>query len=92
MIPVELVYALADRQALKVFEVPAGTTLGESIELSGIRKDFPELVVDPSRVGVFSVKAEMDRVLVAGDRVEIYRALIADPKEARRKRALAEKS
>lgn len=91
-IQVELVYALADKQVLRAFEVPQGTTLEQSIELSGIRNDFPDLVVDPAMVGIFSVKAGMDRVLAAGDRVEIYRPLIADPKEARRKRALAEKT
>lgn len=68
-------------------EVPEGCTLEEAIEQSGIRGEFPGLVIDPDAVGIFGRKAPMDEVLRDGDRVEIYRPLIADPKEARRRRA-----
>jgi putative ubiquitin-RnfH superfamily antitoxin RatB of RatAB toxin-antitoxin module len=91
-IRVEVAYALPERQALVALDVPAGTTVTEAIELSGIKRDFPDLMIDPRGLGIFSVKAGPDDVLKAGDRVEIYRPLIADPKEARRKRALEEKS
>ena len=91
-IVVEVVYALPDKQVLLALNVPMGTTLGEAIELSGIKNEFPDIQVDPSRLGVFSVKAGLDDVLRAGDRVEIYRPLIADPKEARRARAEKEKA
>ena len=72
---------------LLALDVPVGTTLEQAIELSGIRSHFPDLVVDPKRVGIFGVKAKLEDKLGPGDRVEIYRPLIADPKEARRKRA-----
>ncbi|MFT5140093.1 MAG: putative ubiquitin-RnfH superfamily antitoxin RatB of RatAB toxin-antitoxin module [Lysobacterales bacterium] len=88
---VEVVYALPEKQVLLALEVPIGTTLGEAIEFSGIKNEFPEMLVDPARLGIFSIKAGLDDVLHAGDRVEIYRPLIADPKEARRKRASEEK-
>ncbi len=91
-IHIELVHALAEKQVLMVLDVPSGTTLGEAIELSGIRNDFPDMKVDPARLGIFSVKARLEDVLRPGDRVEIYRPLIADPKEARRKRAELEKA
>jgi putative ubiquitin-RnfH superfamily antitoxin RatB of RatAB toxin-antitoxin module len=91
-IRVEVAHARPDKQLLLQLEVPAGTTLLEAIELSGITAEFPALEVDPARVGIFGVRARFEDVLRPGDRVEIYRPLIADPKEARRKRAEAEKS
>jgi putative ubiquitin-RnfH superfamily antitoxin RatB of RatAB toxin-antitoxin module len=86
-INVEVVHARPDKQALLSVQVPAGTTVAEAIELSGIRQEFPDLEVDPGRLGIFSQKARPGDVLRDGDRVEIYRPLIADPKEARRRRA-----
>ena len=90
-IRVEVVHARPDKQVLLALNVAPGTTLGGAIEQSGIRKAFPGLEVDPDRVGVFGRKAELGDVLQAGDRVEIYRPLLADPKEARRKRAARQK-
>jgi putative ubiquitin-RnfH superfamily antitoxin RatB of RatAB toxin-antitoxin module len=90
-IRVEVVHARPDKQVLLALDVAPGTTLGEAIEESGIREAFPGLEVDPDRVGVFGRKAELGDVLQAGDRVEIYRPLLADPKEARRKRAARQK-
>jgi putative ubiquitin-RnfH superfamily antitoxin RatB of RatAB toxin-antitoxin module len=84
---VEVAHATPERQVVLALEVPAGCTLAEAIERSGIRESFPGLVVDPGAVGIFGRKAPPDQVLQAGDRVEIYRPLIADPKEARRRRA-----
>lgn len=84
---IEVVHARPGKQVLLALDVPIGTTLAEAIELSGIRNSFPDLEVDPDRLGIFSRKAAEDEVLREGDRVEIYRPLIADPKEARRKRA-----
>jgi len=89
---IEVVYALPERQALLAVEVPVGTTLEEAIELSGIRMLFPGMDVDPERVGIFGTRVGMRDVLRPGDRVEIYRPLLADPKEARRKRATQEGS
>jgi putative ubiquitin-RnfH superfamily antitoxin RatB of RatAB toxin-antitoxin module len=84
---VEVAYATAERQAIVWVEVPPGCTVGEAIERSAIREQFPEMVVQPDRVGIFSRKVALDHVVRSGDRVEIYRPLIADPKESRRKRA-----
>ena len=86
-IVVEVACATAKKQVVLRVELPAGGTVAEAIERSGIRAQFPGLVVDPSAVGIFSRKAGMEQALRAGDRVEIYRPLIADPKEVRRQRA-----
>jgi len=88
-ITVEVVHARPEKQALLTVEVPTGATVLDAIELSGIREEFAGLEVDPARVGIFGQKARLDDILREGDRVEIYRPLIADPKEARRKRAAA---
>lgn len=87
MIRVEVAYAKPERQALLKLEVPVGCTVEEAIERSGIRSEFPDLAVDPAALGIFGRKAPPDQELRDGDRVEIYRPLIADPKEARRLRA-----
>jgi len=87
MIAVEVVYATRGRQELVRIEVPEGCTVGEAIERSRVLERFPGAHVDPAAVGIFSRKVSLDQVLAAGDRVEIYRPLIADPKEARRRRA-----
>ena len=91
-IRVEVVYALPDRQALLSLEVPQGTTVMEAIEASGIRDRFDEIDLDEKRLGIFGRRTTADTVLKDGDRVEIYRPLIADPKEVRRARAAAQKS
>jgi uncharacterized protein len=83
---VEVAYALPDAQALIPLEVEDGTTAGQAIELSGILLRFPDLVVARGRVGIFGKSVDPDTVLREGDRVEIYRPLVADPKEARRRR------
>lgn len=86
-IRVEVAYGLPDRQALVAIEVPTGTTVAEAIEASGIDRKFPDLEVHPGRVGIFGRKVTLDTALRAGDRVEIYRPLLVDPKETRRARA-----
>ena len=84
---VEVVYAEAARQVVRRVALPAGSTVMQAIEASGMAQEIPGLVVDPARLGVFSRKAAPDQVLGEGDRVEIYRPLTLDPKEARRRRA-----
>ena len=86
-INVEVAYALPDRQLIIPVNVDAGTTIGGAIVQSGILMQFPELDIEHSDVGIFGKVAPMTKVLADGDRVEIYRALKADPKEVRRKRA-----
>jgi putative ubiquitin-RnfH superfamily antitoxin RatB of RatAB toxin-antitoxin module len=86
-ITVEVAYATPEKQSLLAIQVAEGTTVAEAISQSGIEQEFPRMAVDPKRIGIFSRKVPPDHVLIDGDRVEIYRPLIADPKEARRERA-----
>ena len=86
-INVELVYALPDEQTLLKFEVPQATKIVDAIKLSGILNKYPEIDLEKSKVGIFGKLSKMDTVLREKDRIEIYRPLIADPKEVRRKRA-----
>ena len=62
-IRVEVAHARPEKQVLLAVEVPPGTTLAQAIELSGIRNEFPDLEVDPARVGNFSVKARLEDVV-----------------------------
>ena len=85
-IRVEVVYATSERQELVSLEIEAGSTVAQAIEHSGLAQRFAGFEVDPSAVGIFSRKVALDQVLRDGDRVEIYRRLRVDPKEARRQR------
>ncbi len=84
---VEVVYALPKRQSLLTVNVPVGSTARQAIERSGILTTYPEIDLAVNKVGVWSRTVKLDEVLQAGDRVEIYRPLIADPKDMRKKRA-----
>ncbi|NOQ90844.1 MAG: RnfH family protein [Gammaproteobacteria bacterium] len=86
-INVEVAYALPEKQLIRAVNVETGTTIGAAIVQSGIMMDFPDLELEDAKVGIFGKVAAMTTVLSDGDRVEIYRPLIADPKEVRRKRA-----
>ncbi len=86
-ISVEVAYASETKQFLKSLRVAKGTTVIEAIQQSGVCGAFPGLDVESSRVGVFSQLVAKDQALKAHDRVEIYRPLTIDPKEARRRRA-----
>ena len=86
-IRVEVVYALRDAQTLIELEVEAGTTALEAIRRSGVLERHPEISAVRGRVGVFGKRVELDAPLRDGDRVELYRPLLADPKEKRRQRA-----
>lgn len=87
MLNVEVVYALPERQALYLLTVEEGATVRTAIEASGVLREFPEIDLARNRVGIYARLATMDTPLSEGDRVEIYRPLTADPKEARRARA-----
>lgn len=87
LINIEVVYGLPEVQALLSLSVPEGTTLEEAVKLSGILEKFPEIDLAGSKVGIWNKVSEPGTVLREKDRVEIYRPLIADPKEVRRKRA-----
>ena len=87
MLNVEVAYARPDTQVIIPLQVSRGTTLIEAIQQSGILEQFREIKLDENRFGIFSKIAKPDTVLQDKDRVEIYRPLIADPKESRRRRA-----
>ena len=87
MLRVELVYALRDRQVLLRFEVEGGTTARQAVERSGILQRFPEIDLARAGLGIFGRVVSPDTPLRDGDRVEIYRPLIVEPKQGRRERA-----
>lgn len=87
-IRVQVCYARQDVQFLRELTVPDGFTLQAAIERSGVLRDTPEVDLATCRVGVYGKLKTLDAALREHDRVEIYRPLIADPKEARRRRAV----
>jgi len=86
-INIEVVYALPDEQILLRQSVPAGTTVAEAVRASGVLDKHPEIDLAGSKLGIFGKLTKADAVVRDKDRIEIYRPLIADPKEVRRKRA-----
>jgi putative ubiquitin-RnfH superfamily antitoxin RatB of RatAB toxin-antitoxin module len=86
-INIEVVYALPDEQILLKRSVPAGTTVAEAIQASGVLDKHPEIDLANNKLGIFGKLTKADAVMRDKDRIEIYRPLIADPKEVRRKRA-----
>ncbi len=89
MLAVEVVYALHGEQVIIALEVEPGATLRQVIERSGLLTRFPEIVLSKNHIGVFGKLCELEEPVQAGDRIEIYRPLAADPKERRRQRARA---
>lgn len=88
-IRVEVAYALPERQVIIPLTVRWGATVKEAVLKSGIVEMFPEIDLDRNKLGVFGKVSVADRILREGDRVEIYRPLMADPKELRKRRANA---
>jgi len=84
---VEVAYALPDKQSLVSLEVDEGTTIKEAIEASGVLDTYDQIDLTRDKVGIFSKLVTLDTVLREKDRVEIYRPLIADPKQLRKERA-----
>lgn len=87
LLRVEVAYALRERQVLLALEVEEGTSAKQAIEHSGILRQFPQIDLARDGIGVFGKVVPLDTPLRDGDRVEIYRPLLADPKQARRERA-----
>jgi len=87
MLEIEIVYGLADRQVLKSMTVVEGTTVREAALKSGLEVEFPELDLQQAPLGIFGKVVKDETMLRDGDRIEVYRPLLIDPKEARRKRA-----
>jgi putative ubiquitin-RnfH superfamily antitoxin RatB of RatAB toxin-antitoxin module len=85
-IEIEVVYALPDEQILFKQSVPEGALLAAAVKTSGILEKYPEINLSTNKLGIFGKLAKADTVLRDRDRIEIYRPLIANPKEARRKR------
>ena len=86
-IDIEVVYALPAEQTLLRYSVSEGATASEAIQDCGILAKHPEIDLKVNKLGVFGKLIKSDTVLREMDRVEIYRPLIADPKEVRRQRA-----
>jgi putative ubiquitin-RnfH superfamily antitoxin RatB of RatAB toxin-antitoxin module len=85
---IEVIYALPDRQELVTLDLPDGSTAQQAVEASGLLQKYPD--IEPggrNKLGVFSKLVKADALLRDRDRVEIYRPLIADPKEVRRQKA-----
>ena len=90
-INIEVAFALADRQSIVQLSVPAGSTAQQAVTLSNIVGQFSEIDLDNLQLGIFGKAVAPQTVLREHDRVEIYRSLIADPKQVRRSRAEAKK-
>ena len=84
---VEVAYALEKKQTLLELEVSEGTTLKQAVELSGIIDTYPQIDLTRDKTGIFGKIAKLDTILREKDRIEIYRPLIADPKQVRKERA-----
>lgn len=91
-ITVEVAYALPDKQQIIPLQVQEGTTAEEAVKTSGIEKSFPEIDFDGLKLGIFGKAIKNNYVLKSMDRVEVYRPLIADPKEVRKQRAAKAKA
>lgn len=87
-IPVEIAYAEPNTQVIIPLLVEQGTTVEQAIKLSGVLETFPNIDLAVNKVGIFSKLGKLDQTLREKDRVEIYRKLIADPKEVRKQRAV----
>jgi putative ubiquitin-RnfH superfamily antitoxin RatB of RatAB toxin-antitoxin module len=84
---IEVIYALPERQELVTLDLPEGSTVQQAVEASGLLQKYPD--IEPggrNKLGVFAKLVKADAVLRERDRVEIYRPLIADPKEVRRQK------
>lgn len=86
-IAIEVVFALQQQQVLVQLKLPSGSTVLQAIEASGLKQKYPEIDLAKNKVGIFGKLSKPDAKLRDRDRVEIYRPLIADPKEVRKKRA-----
>lgn len=86
-IQIEVVYGLAHKQKLLTLPVAEGATVEQAINESGILAIFPEIDLTQNKVGIWNRAVKLNQVLADLDRIEIYRPLIADPKEVRKRRA-----
>ena len=87
MLQVYVCYATACEEFLRPMQVAPGSTIGQAIEMSGVLEAYPDINLTTQPVGIYAKKKTLDTVLRERDRIEIYRPLVADPKETRRARA-----
>lgn len=87
MIKVEVIYALPDQIWRRQLELPPSATVQQAVDASGVTQDFPALGATPLLVGIYGRSSALRQVLRHGDRVEVYRPLVFDPMESRRRRA-----
>jgi len=87
MINVEVCYPLPDKQEVVRLRLPAGSALQQAVAASGLLEKYPELDLAKNKFGIWNKLSKLDAALRDFDRVEIYRPLIADPKEVRKQRA-----
>jgi uncharacterized protein len=83
---IEIVYALSHEQTLLRIQVPMGSTVTAAIQMSGILNQYPVIDLAVNKLGIFGKLVKPDTILREQDRIEIYRPLLADPKEIRRQR------
>ncbi|MES1982827.1 MAG: RnfH family protein [Pseudomonadota bacterium] len=91
-INIEVVYALPHQQTLLSVRVPENSTVADGVKLSGILEQHPEIDFARNKLGIFGRLSRPEALLREQDRIEIYRPLIADPKEVRRRRATADQA
>jgi len=84
---IEVCYALSGKQEIVRLKLPTGATAQQALEASGLLTKYPEIDLKKNKFGIFAKLSKIDSVLRDQDRVEIYRPLIADPKEVRKQRA-----
>lgn len=87
MISIEVSYAIPEEQVILEVDIDAADTVEDAIRKSGILEQFSQIDLSTSKVGIFGKLTKLDKPLKSRDRIEIYRPLIADPKEVRKKRA-----
>ena len=90
-IQIELIYALPHEQKILVIEVDENSNVEQAIKQSEILQRYPEIDITINKIGIFSKACKLTDILHDGDRIEIYRPLIADPKEIRKARAIKQK-
>lgn len=90
-IKIEVAYALPDEQVILSLEVSKDCTVEDAIKRSGILETYPQIDLSTDKVGIFGKMCKLNSTLRHKDRIEIYRKLIADPKESRRQKAEMER-
>ncbi len=86
-VQVDVVYALSSEAFVRRLTLAVGATAQEAIEASGVLQRYPEIDLAKWKIGIYSRTVKLQQCLVEGDRVEIYRPLLADPREVRKRRA-----